>query len=254
MIVLRSTLFWIMASLLTIPYGFALAGLSLVPLKIRYAVVAGWRRSFMFLVRYVLGVRMVVRGLENVPDYPVIIFAKHQSAWETVALQEIFHPVVLVLKQELLRIPFFGWGLASLKMISIDRNSGKEALRQIVTQGRERLGVGLNIIIFPEGTRVAPGEYRRYKPGAAYLACKTGTQVLPLAHNAGEIWPRKALLVRSGTITVSIGPLIDTAGKREAEINHLAETWIEGEMRQLSPRFYPDAAPEAASPDAAPGR
>jgi 1-acyl-sn-glycerol-3-phosphate acyltransferase len=139
-------------------------------------------------------------------------------------------------------------------MISIDRNSGKEALRQIVTQGRERLGVGLNIIIFPEGTRVAPGEYRRYKPGAAYLACKTGTQVLPLAHNAGEIWPRKALLVRSGTITVSIGPLIDTAGKREAEINHLAETWIEGEMRQLSPRFYPDAAPEAASPDAAPGR
>lgn len=246
MIFIRSALFWLLVTLLTIPFGVALVVLTLLPLQTRFVVVGLWRHGFMFLARWVLGVKMVVKGRENVPEHPVLVLAKHQSAWETVALQEIFVPTVFVLKQELLKIPFFGWGLAALRMISINRNAGKEALRQVVEQGRDRLERGIWVVVFPEGTRVPPGEQRRYKPGAAYLATKTGTPVLPVAHNAGELWPRKALLIRPGTITVSIGPKIETQGLKDAQVNALAEAWIEGEMRVLSPHRYPPAATLAA--------
>lgn len=239
MIVLRSILFWLLVALLTIPFGIALVVLTLLPLKARFFTVHLWRMGFMFLVRWVLGVKMVIKGRENIPAQPVLVLAKHQSAWETVALQEIFIPTVFVLKQELLKIPFFGWGLAALRMIAIDRNAGKEALRQMLEQGKDRLEKGIWVVVFPEGTRVPPGQQVRYKPGAAYLATKTGTPVLPVAHNAGEVWPRKALLVRPGTITVSIGPAIETRGLKDAQVNAAVEAWIEGEMRQLSPHRYP---------------
>ncbi len=249
MIYLRSTLFWFGACLLTIPAGIALTLLTLLPLRARFFTVGLWRRGFMGLVRWVLGVKMEVRGRENIPEHPVLVMSKHQSAWETVALQAIFIPTVFVLKQELLSVPFFGMGLKALRMIAIDRSAGKEALRQMLEQGKERLEQGIWVVVFPEGTRVPPGQTVRYKPGAAYLATKTGTPVLPVAHNAGEIWPKKAFLIRPGTITVSIGPAIDTQGLKDSQVNQAVEAWIEGEMRQLSPHRYPAAsAPQEAAP------
>lgn len=239
MIFLRSSLFWLLAAVLTIPFGVALVLLTLLPLKARFFTVHLWRMGFMFLARWVLGVKMVVKGRENIPAQPTLVLSKHQSAWETVALQEVFIPAVFVLKQELLKIPFFGWGLAALRMIAIDRSAGKEALRLMVEQGRDRLEKGIWVIVFPEGTRVPPGEQVRYKPGAAYLATKTGIPVLPVAHNAGEVWPRKALLIKPGIITVSIGPAIATQGLKDSQVNAAVEAWIEGEMRQLSPHRYP---------------
>jgi 1-acyl-sn-glycerol-3-phosphate acyltransferase len=130
-----------------------------------------------------------------------------------------------------------------MKMISIDRAAGKNALDQVVTQGRERLKQGFYVIIFPEGTRVAPGQKRRYKPGGAYLATRVGCKVVPIAHNSGELWPRQSFLKKPGTVTVSIGPAFDATGMSEDEINQRVETWIEDEMRRISPHRYPDAAP-----------
>jgi 1-acyl-sn-glycerol-3-phosphate acyltransferase len=153
-------------------------------------------------------------------------------------LQDLFIPAVFVLKKELLKIPFFGWGLFALRMVAIDRNAGRQALRQMLEQGKDRLKSGIWIIVFPEGTRVPPGEKIPYKPGAAYLALKIGVPVVPVAHNAADCWPRKSLLIRPGTITISIGPAISTIGKSDAEINAAVETWIESEMRVIAPHRY----------------
>jgi 1-acyl-sn-glycerol-3-phosphate acyltransferase len=208
----------------------------------RYRIIALWRSGFMALCHYVLGIRYRVLGRENMPAAPAVVMAKHQSAWETVALQEVFPPLVFVLKKELLRVPFFGWGLAAMKMISIDRAAAKDALKQVFDQGRERLSAGYWVVIFPEGTRVAPGETARYKPGGAHLAVRSGARVVPVAHNAGEFWRKDRFTIAPGLITVSIGPPIDPAGKTAAKINTLAAAWIETEMRRLSPHLYPAAA------------
>ncbi|MDR2164560.1 MAG: 1-acyl-sn-glycerol-3-phosphate acyltransferase [Zoogloeaceae bacterium] len=225
---------------MTIPVGLVLALFMCFPLRLRFFVVGCWRGGFLFLARWILGVRMVVKGSENIPERPILVLSKHQSAWETVALQAIFRPLVFVLKKELLRIPFFGWGLAAVRMIGIDRGAGREALKQMLKEGRDCLEQGIWVVVFPEGTRVLPGERVRYKPGAAYLATRTGTPVLPVAHNAGDIWPRKALAIRPGTITVSIGPPIETRGLKDVQVSAAVEAWIEGEMRKLSPGKYPE--------------
>jgi 1-acyl-sn-glycerol-3-phosphate acyltransferase len=154
------------------------------------------------------------------------------------AFQVILPPQVFVLKKELMRVPFFGWGLAQLPMISIDRDAGIDALQQVVEQGRARLAEGFWVIVFPEGTRVAPGATRRYRAGGALLAARAGAPVVPIAHNAGEFWRRRAFLKYPGTITVSIGPPIDPAGLAADEISARAEAWIEAEMRRLFPHHY----------------
>jgi 1-acyl-sn-glycerol-3-phosphate acyltransferase len=247
MVILRSALFLLLATLLTIPFGMLVSLAMLFPMRIRYAIIAAWRHGFMALSRYVLGINYRVIGRENIPAAPAVVLSKHQSAWETVALQEIFPSLVFVLKKELLRLPFFGWGLAAMKMISIDRAAGKDALKQVVDQGRDRLAAGYWVVIFPEGTRVAPGHKRRYKPGGAHLALHAGVKVVPVAHNAGEVWGKNAFLKSPGLITVSIGSAIDPAGKSVAEINMLAEAWIEAEMHRLSPHRYADAEDAVAA-------
>ncbi|MDD2741903.1 MAG: lysophospholipid acyltransferase family protein, partial [Rhodocyclaceae bacterium] len=151
-----------------------------------------------------------------------------------------------VLKKELLHLPLIGWGLAAMKMISIDRQAGKDALDQIVTQGRERLEQGYYVIVFPEGTRVAPGQKKRYKAGGAYLATHVGCKVVPVAHDAGELWPRQAFIKKPGTITISIGPAFDPTGMSESEVNQRAEAWIEAEMHRISPHRYSDAHHDAS--------
>lgn len=200
-----------------------------------YAVCQMWRHGFMGMCALVLGIRYTLQGRENISDTPVIYLVKHQSAWETVALQIWTPPAVFVLKRELLHIPFFGWALWGLRMIWIDRNAGKAALGKIVTQGQQRLAEGLSIIIFPEGTRVAPGKMGKFKAGGAHLAIRTGTMVVPVAHNAGELWPRNAFLKKPGTITVRFGPPIDPAGLSEAELNLRVACWIRDAMEELPP-------------------
>lgn len=241
---LRSTLFMLYAllwSVLTAPLVI-IGALTLRGLW-GYRLGKLWRLGTQFGVEHILGIRPRVIGLENMPQEPCVILAKHQSAWETMTLQDyVPHGAycVFVLKKELLKVPFVGWGLAAMKMISIDRAAGREALEQVANQGRERLQQGFYVIIFPEGTRVAPGQTKRYKAGGAYLATRVGCKVVPVAHNAGELWPRQAFIKSPGEVTVSIGPAFDASGMSEAEVNRRAEAWIEAEMRRISPHRYPE--------------
>ncbi|MBT4330692.1 MAG: 1-acyl-sn-glycerol-3-phosphate acyltransferase, partial [Gammaproteobacteria bacterium] len=162
-----------------------------------------------------------------------IIFSKHQSAWETMAFQSIFPPQVWVLKQSLLWIPIFGWGLALLKPIAIDRGAGRKALQQVVKQGTDRLQSGIWVVIFPEGTRLPPGEKKKFAGGGAVLANKSGYPIIPVAHNAGSFWARRGLLKRPGTIEVRIGAPIDSKNRSSSEINQQAEQWINEQMEAL---------------------
>ncbi len=242
---IRSSLFMAYAvvwSILTAP----LVVIAALLLRGRWGYRFGklWRLGIQFGVENILGIRPKVIGLENMPKEPCVILSKHQSAWETMTLQDLVPRgayCVFVLKKELLKVPLVGWGLAAMKMISIDRTAGKDALDQVVTQGRERLQQGFYVILFPEGTRVAPGQKKRYKPGGAYLATRVGCKVVPVAHDAGELWPRQAFLKTPGTITMSIGPAFDATGMTEAEVNQRAEAWIEDEMHRISPHRYLDA-------------
>lgn len=233
MTLLRSTLFALVQGLATIVFSFiALLSFPFSPF-VRYRIITLWNRLVVAAARGLLGIRYEIRGMENLPDHPVIVMAKHQSAWETIALPILFPPQSMVLKKELLRIPFFGWGLALTSPIAIDRKAGKEALRQIVAQGRHRMEQGFWVTIFPEGTRVKPGEAGRYAIGGAWLATHTGTPVLPVAHNAGEVWPRHSFIKHPGTITVSIGPVISSQDKKADALNDEVKAWIESEMKQL---------------------
>jgi len=187
----------------------------------------------LFLARVICGVRYQVLGAEHIPSTPAIVLSKHQSAWETMAFQQIFPPQVWVLKRELLHIPFFGWGLAMTSPIAIDRTSGREALKQMLEQGKDRLRQGFWIVIFPEGTRIAPGEKSKYHVGGAWLATHTGALVVPVAHNAGECWGKNSFIKFPGTITVSVGAPIDPAGMKPEELNAKVKAWIEAEVARI---------------------
>src|SRR3569833_2900547 len=167
-----------------------------------------------------------VEGREHLPAGAAIVLAKHQSAFETLAFQRIFPPQVWLLKRELLWVPFFGWGLAKQKPIAGDRKATRKALQQLLTIGGARLEHGRWVVIFPEGTRTAPGKKGRYAPGGAMLAARSGYPVVPVAHNAGEFWPRRGFIKRPGTIRIVIGPVIDSRGRSAQEINALAEVWF----------------------------
>jgi len=233
MIVLRSALFALFQVAVTIPYSFVALATFPFPFATRYRVITGWSRLVLWALRSICGVHYRVIGAERLPAPPFIVLSKHQSAWETLAFQEIFPPQVWVVKRELLWLPFFGWGLAMLAPIAIDRGSGARALRQMLEQGTERLRRGLCIVIFPEGTRVAPGERRDYQTGGAWLASKTTALVVPVALNSGEVWPRNAFLKRPGIVTVSIGAPLDSRGRSAEEINRQVKDWIESEVARI---------------------
>lgn len=235
MIFLRSLVFVIAQTLVTAPYSiFALATAPLAPLA-RFRLIAGWARAMIWLARIVLRIDYRVIGMENLPRTPAVILSKHQSAWETIAFQVIFPPHALVLKRELLWIPFFGWGLALTSPIAIDRSSGVRALRRMVEQGRKRLAQGFWIAIFPEGTRVQPGRRGKYHLGGAWLAVNCEAPVVPVAHNAGLLWGRGAFLKRPGTVTVEIGAPIDPRDHTPESLIATVEEWIEGRMVVLCP-------------------
>jgi 1-acyl-sn-glycerol-3-phosphate acyltransferase len=231
----RSFAFAAALVVVTPPYAVLALGTFALPRMARYRIISGWSRLVIWLSRRLLGITWRIEGGEHLPDGPAVILAKHQSAWETMAFQVIFPPQVHVLKRELLWIPFFGWGLALMSPIAINRGRGAAALRSIARRGRERLSQGFWVVVFPEGTRVAPGERREYQLGGAWLAAASGAPVVPVAHNAGLFWPRNAFLKRPGTVTIRIGPTIEAANRDPKTVNQLAETWIEEQQRILCP-------------------
>jgi 1-acyl-sn-glycerol-3-phosphate acyltransferase len=220
-----------------------------LPSRQRRLFVMPWVRSVIWMIRHLLGIKTRVSGAENIPAVPCVVFCKHQSTWETFVLQEIFSLTSFVYKKELHWLPFFGWGLKLMPFVGIDRGAGKAALTQVAARGKQRLAEGYTVVIFPEGTRVAPGVKRRYKIGGAHLAVHSGAPVVPVALNAGELWGRQAFLKKPGTVTLSIGPAIDPAGKTAEEVNAAAEAWMEVEMQHISPHLY--GKPQAATATAA---
>ena len=232
---LRSLVFALALVIITPPYSLVALATFPFPARLRYRVISGWSRLVISLAQWVLGIRYTVEGLERLPDRPCIILSKHQSAWETLAFQKIFPPQVLVLKRELLWIPFFGWGLALMSPIAIDRRRGRQALRRMAEQGAARLAQGFWIALFPEGTRVRPGEKATYHPGGAWLAVQTGAQVVPVAHNAGRYWPKNAFFKHPGEVRVVIGEPISPQGLSAEALNARVESWIESHMEALCP-------------------
>ncbi len=230
---LRSAVFAMAQVALTIVWALLSLLTFVLPPEGRYRVITAWTHMVLWLVEQVCGVRYRVIGRENIPSSPSVVLSKHQSAWETLAFQQIFPPQVWVLKRELLKVPFFGWGLAMLRPIAIARAAGRAALAQLVEQGQDRLGRGLWIVIFPEGTRTAPGQSGNWRVGGAWLAVHTGALVVPVAHNAGTLWPRNAFLKQPGTITVSIGTPIDPAGLTPDALNRRVSEWVENEVARL---------------------
>lgn len=203
-----------------------------LPYKIRYAVAQPWVYFVLWWLKVTCKIDFQVQGTEHIPKQASVILSKHQSAWETIAFQSIFPPQVWVLKRELLWIPVFGWALKALGAISIDRGNKRHALRKILKQGEKRLKQGRWIVVFPEGTRLSPGEHKRYALSGALLARENQCPVVPVAHNAGSFWPRKGLAKVPGTVQVRIGPVIEP-DKSAAEITAQAEAWIEETMQTL---------------------
>lgn len=229
----RSILFTVLLFLSVLVFSIPVMLSLPLPYRYRYALAPVWARMVLWLLRTLCGLGHEVAGRDNVPDANAIIFCKHQSAWETIALLTIFPPHTWVLKRELMWAPFLGWAIAVLNPIAVHRGGGQRAVSQVIDQGARWLREGRWVAIFPEGTRLPPGTTRRYGIGGAALAVTTGTPVVPVAHNAGTYWPRRGLRKRPGTIRVVIGEPIDPRGKTPAEVNDAAQAWIEARMREL---------------------
>jgi 1-acyl-sn-glycerol-3-phosphate acyltransferase len=232
---LRSLAFALFQIVLTPLYAlavFALAWLAPVP---RYRFITHWCALNLWAARWICGIRSRVVGLDNLPGTPHIVACKHSSTWETLFLTRLLPPLAYVAKKELLALPFFGWAFRLASPITIDRKAGPDAMAQISAQGRERFAQGFWIILYPEGTRIPVGKRVRYKTGAARLAIDMRVPILPIAHNAGWLWPKGVMRKRPGTITLSIGKPIAPDSMDPAQLMQAVEAWIEGEVSRLGP-------------------
>ncbi len=203
--------------------------------SVSYRSVLVWVDSVLFLLRKLCRLDYTVEGLEHLPKQNSVLLIKHSSAWETIAQLQIFPEHTWVLKRELMWAPFLGWVLWLLTPIAIDRSAGQSAVQQVLEQGGRYLRDGLWIAIFPEGTRMPPGQTRRYGMSGALLATAAGREIVPVAHNAGYFWPRRGWLKKPGTIRLVIGPPIQTAGRDPRAINEEAQRWIEATVARLEP-------------------
>ena len=233
MLFLRSLLFYIgqiISTILIAPVGVIAFPLDF---KKRYYLITRWAVFNLWWLKICCNVTYEILGKENIPKKPCIVMCKHQSAFETLALQRIFIPQVWILKKELLQIPIYGRGLASMQPIAINRDSSIKSFKQIADQGCERLEKGYWVIIFPEGTRVAPNKKKKYLPGGGMLAEKSGARIVPVAHNAGRLWPRNSMIKKPGLITIKIGPGMESKNKTAKEITNNVENWIEKTVGEL---------------------
>lgn len=241
MLALRSVLFMAYLVVMTPPVALVLLLLSLVlPRVPRYRLITLWARLVVWGARWIAGIHHRVEGAQNIHrDRPHVVMCKHSSTWETVFLQLVLPPMSFIAKHELVWIPFFGWSFAMFSPILIDRAKAAEAMQQIIEQGRERRDQGFWITIFPEGTRIAPGKRGRYKPGGARLALELGMPILPIAHNAGYLWPKHGWRFFPGQVSLSIGAPIATAGRSAEDILREVESWIETETARLGNPRHP---------------
>jgi 1-acyl-sn-glycerol-3-phosphate acyltransferase len=239
----RSTLFLLWMALTVVPWFCVVL---LVSIFVRgtpvYWVCASWLGMCVHSCRVICGVRWRVQGMHNIPQEPAVLLAKHQSTWETFAFPLIMpKPLCYVFKRELLYIPFFGWSMARMDMIHINRGKKAQAWVRMIRQGRQHIAKGNSVIMFPEGTRAARGGQEVYKSGGARLAMSLKAPVLPIAVTSARCWPRKSFLIRPGVVDVSIGPAISCEGRTADELNRAVEFWIETEMRRLDPQAYAQA-------------
>lgn len=215
---------------------FFVIACSMLPFPRRFILVRVWSRVLLQVLKWTCGLDYRVEGLQNVPAGNHIALWKHSSSWETIAMALVFPQQVWVLKRELTWVPAVGWGIRQMHAIAIDRKSGHSAVSQVVTQGKQRLAEGDWIIIFPEGTRMPPGQTRRYGVSGALLSAQTGRLLVPVAHDAGRFWPRRGWRKRPGTIRVVIGPPVSATGRDPREVNEQVQGWIEGTVARLEGR------------------
>jgi len=221
----------------TLLYAVFVLAVSWLPEAKLYGVAQFWARNQLWVLKKLCGLDYRVEGVENIPPGNHISMWKHSSAWETIAQMVIFPPQSWVLKRELMWIPVVGWAMRSMRPIAIDRKAGGSAVNQVLAQGKQRLASGRWILIFPEGTRMPPGETRRYGVSGALLGARTGKLIVPVAHNAGYFWQRRGLLKRAGVIRVVIGKPIATEGRDPRAINDEAQAWIESTLAQMKPEY-----------------
>lgn len=234
LLLVRSLLFSIgMLSSVGVVASLVILGFPL-PFVQRYRISQYWTRFSIWWLKVTCRIDYRISGAEHIPQSPVIVMAKHQSTWETLFLQYYLPPLAWVIKRELLWFPFFGWAMALLRPIAIDRRSGASAVRQVLRQGAQHLQQGQWVLIFPEGTRVLPGAQPHYGVGGAVLAAHSGYPILPVALNSGEFWPRGQFFKKPGTVQVIFGPLIMSRNRSPKELNQQVEMWIEGEMAQMN--------------------
>ena len=214
--------------------GAAMALCFWLPHRLQFAIARAWARQLLVVLRVLCGLDYEVEGTENIPVGNHIVMSNHTSAWETVAHFVMFPEQVWVLKRELLWIPFIGWGIRLLRPIAIDRGAGHRAVGQVIAQGKERLGDGLWVVIFPEGTRVIAGQPKRYGISGALLAIESGRLVVPVSHNAGVFWPRRGFLKKPGTVRVRIGTPINPKGLDALALNEAARAAIEGGLARIN--------------------
>ena len=236
----RSALYFLFLVVTIVPWATAAVIYSIFVRGERlYWVCAGWLRLSIWGARVICGVHARVQGYENLPDSPVVMLPKHQSAWETLAFPSLMpQPLCYVFKRELLWIPFFGWAMARMDLIHIDRSKRAEAWSKVAEQGRRFMAQGNWVIMFPEGTRAPRGGQGKYKNGGTRLAVETGRPVLPVAVTSARCWPRKSFVLRPGVIDVSIGKPIASTGRDADSLMREVEAWIEAEMRRLDPEAY----------------
>jgi 1-acyl-sn-glycerol-3-phosphate acyltransferase len=234
-LILRSILFWVGFIINTGVFGLLILILFFTPSSFRLKIARLWSYGNIFLLKIFCGLKFRVEGHENLNNVETaILLSKHQSTWETLALHSFTPLVRWVFKRELMRIPVFGWALALTDPIAIDRGAGRAAIKQLITEGTKKLNDGKWMVLFPEGTRTAPGKTHKYKIGGALLAAKSGYPVIPIAHNAGEFWPKHSFIKWPGTIRVVIGPAVETKGRSADEINADVFSWIEDTMKEIS--------------------
>jgi len=234
MVWLRSLLFQLYFYVSVCLSSLTIVFLSPFPYPVRFSIGRAWGRSMLFMGKLLCGLDYVIEGRENIPSQPSVILIKHTTVFETYAQLAIFPPQTWVLKRELLWIPLFGWGLAAMRPIAINRGAGHTAVSQVIEQGKERLRDGVWVTVFPEGTRMPLGETRRYGVSGAALAKDAQCVIVPVAHNAGDFWPRRGLKKSPGLIRFCIGPPIHPGSRRPKETNLLAQNWIEAKMREIS--------------------
>ncbi len=252
---IRSTLHMLWMAITVVPWAIFAVLASLVVNSTRmYWICAGWLKLAVHSGTFLLGIENRVTGMENLPTgekSAAVLLVKHQSTWETFCMPALMpHPLAYVFKKELLYVPFFGWAMARMDMIHIDRSLRAQAFTKVVEQGKRLMAQGTWVIMFPEGTRIERGQKGVYKSGGTRLAIAAGVPVIPIAVSSAKCWPRKAFIKKPGVVDFSIGPAISSVGRQPDELMREVEDWIEAEMRRLDPEAYSHETRTPAPPQA----